>query len=160
MALVARGATATRAQRDPRATYETRCLRERKAGGPVALVLSLSGPVIPDAGLEAAKLPVDGDATVYELRLTSDTPNPDFLRTLADLQAFQAAHRRFLAQITGQHAGLQELAVFPAVPVPVAISLGMCRLPKVHPALAVYDRTQDGWKHVLDVMQGSQPGSA
>ena len=136
---------------EPKASYATRVLREGKDPKRVALVASLSGSIIPEAGLAAAKLPVDNTYTIHEIRLTSTLPNPDFLRTLPDLTAFQSTYRTFLAQLNQRHGRLEALALFPAVPVPVAISLGMDRLPKVHPALAVYDHTKAGWEHVLTV---------
>lgn len=136
---------------EPKARYATRSLQEGKHRERVALVVSLSGSIVPEAGLAAANLPVDDTYTVYEIRLASAPPNTDFLRTLQDLNEFQSAYRAYLAQLHQRHGQLESLALFPAVPVPVAISLGMDRLPKVHPALAVHDHTKAGWEHVLTV---------
>ena len=135
---------------EPAASYTWREVQGGDGGG-VALVLSLSGAIIPETGLAGARLPIgEGDA-VYELRLASATPNPLFLRTRGDLIGFQEAYRLFQAELSERHGRLERLPPFPAVPVPVAISLGMDRLPKISPTLAVHDNTREGWKHVLDV---------
>jgi hypothetical protein len=119
----------------PRAEYALERLSVGTEPKCVALVLSLSGSV------DRADLPSEIDAThsVYEIRLVSDMPHVDFLRTLADLEKFRALYRSFLGQLQAAHGSLDELLVIPAVPIPVAISLGIDRLPKIHPALWIYD---------------------
>lgn len=103
--------------------------------GPVALVLSLSGKIdittLPD---EFTK-----QGSVYEILLTSQTPTPTFLRQRRDLEAFRIVYQEVLAMITRDNGVTDTLALFPAIPAPVAILCGRERLTKIHPALHVYD---------------------
>jgi hypothetical protein len=134
------------------ARFESRVVRRGRSPERVALVLSMSGVVDPN-GLPSA---IDDTYTVRELRLASETPNLDFLRTREDLSRFRAAYRALLADVRAEHPRARELPIFPAVPVPIAIAIGMDRLPKVDATLAVhdYDRTRlqnAGWRPVLSV---------
>jgi hypothetical protein len=55
--------------------------------------------------------------------------------------------------IRRDHAGLKTLHLFPAVPAPVAVLCGRELLPKVDPALIVYDRDKSngGFQKILAV---------
>ncbi len=104
-------------------------------------MLSLSGIVDPGSLPEA----IDARFSLYEITLEGQVPNTGFLRQRADLDAFRATYREFLARLRRDHPGLRELHVFPAVPAPVAVACGFDLLPKVDPALVVYDNvTKDG----------------
>lgn len=113
-------------------------------GGPVAIVLSLSGKV----PLEQVDARAGASATVYEISLKGQTPKPTFLRLREDLAHFATAYREALAIIRSEHVGLAELMVFPAVPAPVAVVMGRELLPKVDPVLLVHD---------FDKVNGFQP---
>lgn len=117
------------------ADYVTSQLQRGSDPRRVAVVLSLSGPILRD------RLPADIDDsfTVYETTLSNGKPSVDFMRQRADLERFRMAYRTFLAVLMRDHPGVRELHVFPAVPAPVAVALGHDLLPKVHPALLVYD---------------------
>jgi hypothetical protein len=110
-------------------------LRAGRPGAKVGLVLSLSGVVDP------ASLPdsFGADDWLYEIRLVSEIPTRSFLRQRRDLAEFRRAYEAFLSHLVAKHPGLAELHLFPAVPAPVAIVCGHALLPKVHPALLVYD---------------------
>jgi hypothetical protein len=101
----------------------------------VALMMSLSGK------LRVQDLPssIDENFTVYEFTLKDSTPNPAFLKTRADLDAFRTSYQALLGSILDKHGIVKELHLFPAVPAPVAILCGRELLPKVHPCLLVYD---------------------
>ena len=101
----------------------------------VALVLALSGP-IDDRLLPAG---IDSRFSVYEITLEGQVPNTDFLRQRRDLEDFRGLYRQFLANLMHDHPGVRDLHLFPAVPAPIAVSLGHDLLPKVHPCLVVYD---------------------
>lgn len=116
------------------AKYATRLVARGTSRQDVALVLSLSGTV--DRSSLAALLK---KIPVYELKLTSDQPNVHFLRQRKDLAAFRKAYRNFLSRMLRAHPGVRRLHLFPAVPAPVGVALGHDLLPKVHPALLVYD---------------------
>lgn len=101
----------------------------------VGILFSLSGKI------DQQLLPSSVDATysVYELALTNETPHRDFLRTEGDLAAFRLVYRRLLSELQQTHGDLGSVVVIPAVPIPIAVAIGMDRLPKVHPKLEVYD---------------------
>lgn len=113
-------------------------VRERQRGGDaekVALVLALSGPV----NVEMLPAAIDDGYTIYEIGLSGRLPTTAFLRQREDLENFRDTYRSFLARLRGEHTGLRELHVFPAVPAPVAVACGFDLLPKVDPTLVVYD---------------------
>lgn len=117
--------------------------------GPVALVLSLSGKI----NISALPGEFTKQGSVYEVLLTSQTPSPTFLRQRRDLEAFRIAYQEALATITKEHGVIEKLALFPAVPAPVAVLCGRERLPKIHPVLDVYDydKNAGGFTYQLEV---------
>lgn len=119
-----------------RAEYITQCLVKGRRGGPVALLVNLSGKN------DSATIPAEvGDKrTVYEITLDQQRPTPLFLNTKDDLSRFTIEYVRALATIRENHPSLDVIHLFPAVPAPVAVVLGRSRLPKVDPKLIVYDR--------------------
>ena len=80
------------------------------------------------------------ESTVYEITLANEDPTPLFLNTRGDLDRFTSEYVRTLATIREVHATATMIHVFPAVPAPVAITLGRARLPKVDAPLLIYDR--------------------
>jgi hypothetical protein len=100
-----------------------------------ALVLSLSGTISPQTlPPETSK-----DCSIYEITLQNVVPNPTFLRTKRDLEEFRNHYQLAIATIVRENPGIQQISLFPAVPAPVAILCGRELLPKVHPALRIYD---------------------
>jgi len=124
---------------DTPVTYRAHCIRPGTDKSKVALVLSLSG-VIPDTALPKG---VDETYHVYEITLANTTPHRDFLRQRGDLEQFRKCYRSFLAQLTQDHGLISEIQVYPAVPAPVATVLGYDLLPKVHPALRMFDYSRE-----------------
>lgn len=117
--------------------------------GPVALMLSLSGTI--DISALPDKFVKDG--SVYEIILSSQTPDPTFLEKRSDLEAFRIIYQEALGTIMKEHGAIDKIALFPAIPAPVAILCGRERLPKVHPTLNVYDydRNVDGFNFQMEV---------
>ncbi len=113
----------------------------------VALVLSLSGKVLPSA------LPptIDFRFTIYEITLKGQEPNREFLNLKADLEQFRRVYRTVLSEIHARHAGPRELHVFPAVPAPVAVRCGTDLFPKVDPELHVYDNIGGVFRHCVTI---------
>ncbi len=105
-------------------------------GGSVALLVNLSGK----NPLDALPRDLGEQAAVYELTLDGQEPTPLFLNTPGDLERFTAQYIRVLATIRRAHPDLDRVHLFPAVPAPIAVTLGRARLPKVDPPLLVYDR--------------------
>jgi hypothetical protein len=114
-----------------------------------ALLLCLSGSG-PRENLPSS---IDSTYFVYELTLDGITPCPTFLSLREDLENFRIAYQEALAEIAKVHGSLKELELFPAVPAPVAVLCGRETLPKIHPALRVYDydKVQGGFTYQLTV---------
>lgn len=134
--------------RGRRLAYKTRLLK----GGDkskVALVLSLSGTI----SLRDLPAETQASSTVYEMTLDHLTPNPTFLQTRRDLDAFRVAYPEAIALIVKNHPGVTEIDLFPAVPAPIAVLCGRERLSKVHPQLRVFDndKTKGGFVFQLTV---------
>jgi hypothetical protein len=131
------------------ATYAVSLRREGDAGGPVALVLPLSG-AIPTENLPE---PLQSHGWIYEISLEGRTSDPTFLRQRGDLDRFRLAYQEALGRITEHHGILAVIDLIPAIPAPIAILVGRERLPKVHPALRVYDhdRTSGGYQFRFEV---------
>lgn len=133
----------------PGASFEIRAPREMPEGAPVALVLSLSGTVKP------GDLPLDvqADFQIYEIKLTSADPNPNFLRTTVDLQRFGTVYQDFLGRLAAERGYVGEISLFPAIPAPIAVMIGKERLMKRHPALQIYDydRAKGGFTFQMKV---------
>ncbi len=123
--------------------------KKRNPDAPVALILSLSGAIkketLPKEFLETG--------SIYEITLKGQAPGTGFLRQRSDLEAFGVIYREALATITREHGPVEKIALFPAIPAPVAVMCGRERLPKVHPALSVYDYDQakGGFNFQLEV---------
>ncbi len=118
--------------------------------GPVALVVSLSGKI------DLATLPKEFSkrGNIYEIILANQTPTPTFLRQKRDLEAFRVIYQEALGLITKEHGVIGKVALFPAVPAPVAVLCGRERLAKIHPALDVYDydRKAGGFLFQMEVL--------
>lgn len=115
----------------------------------VALVLSLSGTI----HLDDLPAEVVDTGAVYEITLDGTTPHTGFLRQRQDLVNFQEMYQRSLREIGTIHGKLDELHLFPAVPAPIAVSCGRELMPKVDPALVVYDndKRHGGFRRILEV---------
>ena len=119
--------------------YTVTTLRRGTEPASVALVLALSGPVA-GSSLPSA---IDDTFSVYEISLVDRLPTTSFLRQREDLEAFRDTYRALLARIRGEHLGVGELHLFPAVPAPVAVACGFDLLPKVDPMLVIYDNVKE-----------------
>lgn len=115
----------------------------------VALVLSLSGKI------DIATLPEEFSkhGTVYEISLENQIPTPTFLRQRRDLEAFRLIYQEAMGMIMKEHGVLAKVALFPAIPAPIAVLCGRERLPKIHPGLDVYDydKSASGFTFQLEV---------
>lgn len=117
------------------ASFSVTLVRKGASADKVALILSLSGKIHDDAtGIPA-------DYTVYEIEVKDgeNAPNPQFLKTRADLERFRKAYLELVSRIVQDHPGVKKISCYPAVPAPVAVVCGFDLLPKAHPDLVVYD---------------------
>lgn len=131
------------------AEYRFEKIREGRGQGQIALILSLSGKIKPEA-LPSA---IDATFTVYELTLANMEPNPTYLRQRDDLTRFKDAYQAALRTIARECGQCDAIHLFPAVPAPVAVSCGREIFPKVDPKLVVYDydKRQGGFTPIIEV---------
>ena len=122
-------------RKGPAVEYMFEQLRPGTDRAKVALLLSLSGKI----RLDLLPREVDEGFTVYELTLANLEPSPTFLRTKEDLSRFKDAYQAALRMILRDHGNLDAIHLFPATPAPIAVLCGRELLPKVDPALLVYD---------------------
>jgi hypothetical protein len=117
-------------------SFKREVIQEGGKDGQVTVIVDLSGTIPPDA------LPgeIRDGAWLYRLTLADRVPDPTFLSSRGDLDRFKAEYQALLGDITARHGILPEINMVPAVPAPIAILIGRERLPKVHPALRVFDR--------------------
>jgi hypothetical protein len=127
-------------------SFEQKQKGERGSG--VALVLSLSGKI------DKESLPADvSSGSIYELTLAGGkVPNPTFLQTRRDLEEFKNQYHVAISTIARDHPECKEIALFPAVPAPIAVLCGRELLPKVHPALKIYDNIKSKGGFVYQLM--------
>jgi hypothetical protein len=124
---------------DPPA-FGTRVVRSGSDPYRVALTINLSGTVRPE------ELPASIDETysVYALDPAAPAePHPSLISSPGALANFDAAIRGFLARVEADHGKIDRIALFPAVPVSVAVTLGRVLMADVSPAWAVFDRNED-----------------
>lgn len=117
------------------ASFLTRCVRQGPASSSVALVLSISGSI------DASDLPEEIDETfsVYEIRPV-ERQGPSVIASPGDLAMFEKRFRDFLALVEREHGKIDTIAVFPAIPVAAAVTLGRALMPSVSPALTMFER--------------------
>jgi hypothetical protein len=133
------------------AEYKLEKIREGSGQGRIALILSLSGKIKP----EALPASIDETFTIYELTLANMDPNPTYLRQRDDLTRFKDAYQAALRTIAREYGQCDAIHLFPAVPAPVAVFCGREILPKVDPKLVVYDndKREGGFIPIIEVNQ-------
>ncbi len=115
--------------------YEISALQKGTDRSHVALVVSLSGQV----GIDRLPPAIDSTYSVLTITPNAHTPSPALLQSRRDLDGFRLAYQSALSRILAEHGTLETLEFFPVVPAPVAVLCGRELLPKIHPALRVYD---------------------
>ncbi len=105
----------------------------------VALVLSLSGSIA------QVDLPDDIDVryTVYEIRPGTGSHGPELIASSGDLKVLESQLRNFFANVEARHGKIDTMSVFPAIGVATAVTLGRVLMPRISPALVLYERDND-----------------
>lgn len=113
---------------------------ERPGDGGVGLVLNLSGTI------RLEELPAQAkDMAIYSLRPVAPVESSPLLISSPEaLLRFEHILRQFFAFLEKEHGKLASLAVFPAIPVSAAVTLGRVLMPDVSPRLEVFDRNETG----------------
>lgn len=114
--------------------------------GTPALVLSISGTIMPDRIFGS----LTGPVSIWEVSVPA--PNNDVIKTRAQLGAFRSLLRYALDRIKAAHGQDTRLHIFPAAPLSVAVELGRVRSPKAEMPWRLYDQNnaQGGFAHALD----------
>lgn len=115
--------------------FELKQLQHGASSENVALCLSVSGEV----RLDDLPMHIDASFSVYAIVPSNAPPGVTLIQSRIDLENFRGVYRTALTQIRQTHGSIEGLHLFPAVPSPVAILCGSELLPKVDPALLVYD---------------------
>jgi hypothetical protein len=105
----------------------------------VALSLSISGTI------QLRELPHDIQKTYTICGLAPVEPTvsgPSVISSPAVLESFEHTVRDFLAHVEKEHGKIPEVAIFPAVPLSCAITLGRTLIPHVSPSLVLFDRNK------------------
>lgn len=133
----------------PHVNFEHRLVRPGKNPACVALLVSISGSVDPGT------LPEDlgQQAYVYEISPRETKPSTNCLQTRESLENFERTYENSRRDLRRSHPHLEVIHLFPAVPPPIAILCGRELMPKVDPALVVYDynKTRGGFTYALEV---------
>jgi hypothetical protein len=111
--------------------------RPERTGGPVALKLEISAPVV----VERVAKVLGADASIWSISAAG--PHNDIVRRPEDVAAFAKLFRKTLDDIKLVHGENAAVNVFPAVPVSIAVEAGRSWQPKAHPSLSIYDQN---WK--------------
>jgi hypothetical protein len=108
--------------------------RPTSTQGRPALVIEISATVT-DERITAAMGP---DACIWSISVNH--PHNDAMRRSEDLRAFRRTLRSLLSEIKAAHGETAEIAVFPAVPVSVAVEIGRVWMPKADLPMTIYDQ--------------------
>ena len=128
--------------------YGCRTLRQGTDPSKVALLLALSGN-IPESDYSNH---MDEGFTVYEIVPCGIASSFDHLRLKGSLDAFRARYRDTLRRIGANHDGIKVLHVFPALPSPAAVAVGLDWMRKTHPTLLIYDKQGvGGFQKALEI---------
>ena len=121
------------------ATFITSTMQKGTDRAHVALVLSLSGVI------ERGDLPDDIDATytIYEVSPGSGGRGPSVIASPGDLAILESHLRELLVVVEAEHGKVNTIAVFPAVGVSTAVTLGRVLMPQISPALVMFERDED-----------------
>jgi len=79
-----------------------------------------------------------GEVSIWELALKS--PHNDFLQSRTQLSRFREIARHLMLDIAECHGNRKALAIFPAMPVAMAVELGRIRMPKADMPWVVFDQ--------------------
>lgn len=129
--------------------YSSERLQHKGDDAPVGILFSFSGKI------DLATIPdeVTASHTLYEMTLDGIDPAPTFLNCKRDLTAFKLAWHKLQAEVAARHGDRHSLALFPAIPAPIAVSIGRDRLPKARSLLTLYDndRQLGGFHKLMEI---------
>lgn len=119
--------------------------RSDPAGPETVLVLNVSGTI------DEADLPEDLRALPVFRIAIDGAPGVDAIASRVSLRAFEAAVRGLFASFEEGGKTIRRLHLFGALPISAAVVLGRAHDRHVHPALALYDRTDGAYSLALEI---------
>jgi hypothetical protein len=129
-------------------TFTTTLARAGVDRGRIALIICLSGTI----RLEELPREIDESHFVYVLAPTAPSRSaPALVAQPATLANFEATLREFLAAVEADHGKVATIALFPAIPISAAITVGRVLMLNVSPAWLVFDR--DGSNRFFEALE-------
>jgi len=120
----------------------------------VALVVNLSGTI------DLAELPGDVISSHSVYQLSPDSPavsDPSVISSPQALANLEKTLRSFLATVEAEQGKIDRIALFPAIPLAAAVTLGRVLMPEISPAWQVFDRNDERPK--WSQLQRKKPGA-
>lgn len=131
-------------QETPEEEFEYRIIPPDTNTNIVALNLSLSA-TIDNSRIRDV---LGNDISIWTL--TIENPYNDFLKSKEQLRLFREVFRKLMDQIKSMHGHKNELHLFPAAPVSIAVEVGRVWMPKADLPLRIYDENK-GFKLVWSI---------
>jgi hypothetical protein len=113
----------------------------------VALLASISGKV----HKEALPAFINSDYTLYEIMPIKESPDRDIIRSKLILSNFKTAYQKLLRMIEREHITLNELLLFPALPLSTAVHCGRELLKDTSPSLVIYDKENNKYIKTITI---------
>lgn len=119
----------------------------KKKSDKVAINISLSAN-IDNSRIEKV---LGNDISIWTL--TIDNPNNDFLKSKWQLSQFRVVFRKLLNEIKLSNPKYEEINIFPATPVSIAVEIGRVWMPKADLKMKIYEenRKKGGFFYALDI---------
>lgn len=136
--------------------FAYKVLHNGKQSNKVALNISLSGD-IDNSRIESV---LGNDISIWTL--TINNADNDFLKSRKQLSKFRETFRKLLNDIKISNTSYDEIHVFPAMPVAIAVEVGRTWMPKADLNMKIYDENKDlgGFIYALDIKNGKEVSNA
>lgn len=114
---------------------------------PVVLKLCISASISNDRITQV----MGQECSIWEISEPAHLQNPLSLKTKNQLKEWETRVYEVLEQIKNEHGMSTPISIFPAIPVPCAVSLGTLRLEKVHSPWIIYDHNGTKGKFIKTI---------
>lgn len=121
--------------------FEIKTIQTGNKKNHVALTVNLSGTI----KIEELPASIDKSYWIYSIEpIAPDKPTRELISNPAALSNFYRTAQQFITGIEKDHGKINNISLFPAVPVSAAVALGRILMPNVSPAWKVFDRDENG----------------
>lgn len=133
--------------------FDYKIYNNRKESNTVALNISLSAD-IDNTRIEDV---LSKDISIWTITTDCECHN-DFLKSKEQLVKFRKLFRKLLNDIKLSNPNYNEINIFPAMPVAIAVEIGRVWMPKADLSLRIYDENRElgGFVHALDISNGEE----